>query len=70
MQAAAQQGALEAGLAGEGFLSDVGAGRLTRDALLEGYFRLVYRQCGSHRAAAERLDTDWRTVQRFVSPES
>ena len=57
----------EAQTAREKLLSDVEAGRLKRDELLENYFSLVYSQCGSYRATAKRLDTDWRTIQRLVN---
>ncbi len=48
------------------FLADVENGRLKRDELLTTYFSLVYAMCGSFRATAKQLGTDWRTVQRLL----
>jgi transcriptional regulator with AAA-type ATPase domain len=51
------------------FLADVGKGALDRDALLSGYFSLVYAKSGSYRAAARQLGVDWRTVKEIVDAE-
>jgi hypothetical protein len=48
------------------FLEQVAEARLSRDELLAAYASLAYAKCGSYRAAAQRLGTDWRTVQRLV----
>lgn len=49
-----------------GFLTKVEKGELSRDELLRGYFSLVYSNCGSFRAAAKQLGTDWRTVKETI----
>lgn len=39
------------------------AGRLTESELVTAYCKIVFQQSGSYRAAAQRLQIDWRTVK-------
>jgi DNA-binding NtrC family response regulator len=48
----------------------VHAGDLTSDELLTEYYRLVYQMTGNYRAAARKLNVNWRTVRGRVVPRS
>lgn len=51
------------------FVADVEDGELDRDALLRGYFSLMFASSGSYRAAGRRLGVDWRTVKGIVDAD-
>jgi hypothetical protein len=47
-------------------VEDLRAGKLTADALIANYCRLVYRQSGSYEQTARRIGLDRRTVKRRI----
>ncbi len=51
------------------FVADVEGGELDRDALLRGYFSLVFAKSGSYRATGRQLGVDWRTVKEIVDAD-
>ncbi len=53
----------------EGFLSRVGEGSFSNDALLGKYYAVVLLRTGSYAAASQRLGVDWRTLKKRIDPE-
>lgn len=45
------------------FANEIMAGNLDHDAMIGRYYALVYAQTQSYEAAAQRLNTNWRTVK-------
>ncbi|MFO1451156.1 MAG: sigma 54-interacting transcriptional regulator [Opitutaceae bacterium] len=52
----------------DAWISQIGAGRMTAEALLRRYTRLVHGQAGTVEETARRLDLDRRTVKARLTP--
>jgi transcriptional regulator with AAA-type ATPase domain len=50
------------------FAEKAASGSFSSDELTRHYFTLVYAHTGSYKEAAEKLQVDWRTVQKKVDP--
>ena len=50
----------------DAWLADGRQGRLTAEALLQGYCARVYAQTGSYEEAGRQLDLHWQTVRNNV----